>query len=170
MDQNKIKKIVSEAINKVVTENTNGKLRVEDYFDISQLTRQKMLSISTDMRIFIQGRGFGFELTEEGNSVDERNQNMLKVTELRKKLVSLGFKQWQIKSQISANKVRVVILYGDVAMNTELIINEMKSFGWSKSRISEPTEINGVKCRVLEFDPMVQKDISELPTTEVVGF
>ena len=156
LKQQYIKKILRETLECMVDKDDTP-LKVEDYFDINKIDRKKILSIASDMRAFIGSQGYGSQLSTEGELLFEEMIKTLPIKQLRNELSNLGFKQWQIKSTIFANHVRVVILYVDMAKNTDVITNEMATFGWSRARISEPTVIEGVTCRVMDFDPIQQK-------------
>lgn len=139
-------------------------LRIEDFFDVSSISEKDIRSINSDMRIFLQGRGFGDSILCKGKKLIAESETVtvtIPVAELRKRLRTMGFKSWQVVSEVIANKVRVVILYADVAKNTQTIILEMKSMGWDKAKISEPMLIYGVKCRAMCFDPAFQEDLTE---------
>ena len=83
------------------------------------------------------------------------------IGQLRQELKKLGFKNWQVKSQIAHNKVRVVILYADIAKNTNIIVSKMSSYGWIKASISKPKVVHGVPIRVMSFDPEEQKSLTK---------
>lgn len=157
-----LKEIISDVTKKVLKETMEQPLKVEDYFDISKLSKSDIQSINVDMRIYLN-RGFGRQSFFDGKDliVTESVFRTVPVMELRKRLKNFGFKQWQLKSFAFANNVRIVILYVDIAKNTDVIINEMKMMGWDKVDISGPTNIKGVTFRILEFDPAVQKSLTK---------
>lgn len=151
----------------VKNDSLTTELRVEDYFDISSITKKDIVSITNDMRVFLQSKGFGdVILCKNDKIIAESTTIALPVLELRKKLITMGFKRWQVVSTVVVNKVRIVILYADIAKNTQTIITEMKSMGWDKVNISEPVEIHGVMCRVMDFDPSSQRDLTKDDTTQ----
>lgn len=159
LTESELRKVVSESIKNVLK---NDSLNIEDYFDISKISKQDIVSINNDMRAFLQGRGFGDSVFCDGeNVIAEATNKTVPVLELRKRLMSMGFKRWQVVSTVYANKVRVVILYADVAKNTQTIITQMKSMGWDKVHISLPMDIHGVQCRVMDFDPSEQGEITK---------
>ena len=123
------------------------------------ISEKAVISICSDMRAFLQGRGFGDRiLCKDGNLIASAATVALPVSELKKKLMTMGFKRWQVVSTEHENQVRVVILYADVTENTRTIITEMESMGWDKVSISEPAAIHGVKCRTMDFEPSPQRD------------
>ena len=129
--------IIKESIDEALL---NTILNIEDYFDIKSLNKNKIQMIASDMRAFFNA-SYGNRLSDEGKLIFEDELKTLSIKALRKELSKLGFKQWQIKTDIIANKVRVVILYADLGKNTEIITNEMASFGWTRARISSPMQI-----------------------------
>lgn len=149
--------IIKESIDEVLL---NTRLNIEDYFDIKSLNKNKIQMIASDMRAFFNA-SYGNRLSDEGKLIFEDELKTLSIKALRKELSKLGFKQWQIKTDIIANKVRVVILYADLGKNTEIITNEMASFGWTRARISSPMQIHGVMCRAMDFDPNEQKSLTK---------
>ena len=155
--EDELREMVQESVAKAMGMYGEETLRIEDYFDVRSITRKMVMSIATDLRVFLQGQGFGSPLSSEGELLVEDVNRTLSIKELRVALAGLGFKKWQIRSFISYNKIRVVLLYADLAKNTDVIINAMTSFGWSKAAISAPTRIEGVVCRAMSFDPMEQK-------------
>lgn len=138
------------------------KIRVEDYFDLSKLSKEDVLGMATDLRVYLYGRGFDSSFTQDGNLViKEGASNTTPIKQLRNELRKLGFKQWQIKSEIACNKVRVVILYADVVKNTDIIEKEMLSLGWTLAHTSDPTIVYGVPVRVMNFDPKEQRKLTK---------
>jgi predicted RNA binding protein YcfA (HicA-like mRNA interferase family) len=77
----------------------------------------------------------------------------MSIKEIRKALQKIGFKQWQIKTTIHTNEVRVVILLADLAKNIQVVENKMLTLGWTKARISESTIVQGIKLRIMYFVP-----------------
>ena len=141
--------------------NSQGTIRIEDYFDINALTEDDIRSISNDIRAFLP-KEYGSVLSEEGDIlIKESSYLTASESQLRKELKKIGFVQWQIKSEILHNKVKVIILYVDIAKNTSIIENKMFVLGWSKARISEPKLVHGMPIRVMEFDPIEQESLTE---------
>ena len=160
--ENKLREMVKETILNVFNSFENEPLRVEDYFDISTLTNDKIKSITNDMCALIGGQGYSSNLSVNGELLFKEDiTKVMPIKQVRKELQKIGIKQWQIKTQVYANKVRVVILYADVSSNTKIIENKMLSYGWTKVRISEPTIIHGTNVRVMDFDPMEQKSLTK---------
>lgn len=155
-------KIVKESINVVMKDLSDSTIKIEDYFDLSSLTKSDVLHMATDIRAFLQGQGYGSNLSKEGELIlKEGSDIVMPIKDLRKELQKLGFKQWQIKSTIAFNKVRIVILYADLAKNTQIIENKMLSCGWTKAHISEPINLYGVPIRIMDFDPKEQKSVTK---------
>ena len=158
---------LNEIVDKVVTNVLesyfpgSNELRIEDYFDISKISKKDIKDITNDMTVFLQGNGFSSLLTNEGEIfIKEENVHTLPIKQLRQELKKLGYKQWQIISKVAENKVRVVILLPEINRNLTVLENEMLTFGWSKARVSGPVTLHGIQCRAMEFDPMVQKSLS----------
>lgn len=162
LNKTELTELIKKSVNMVLEEYIdNQPLRVEDYFDINSISKKDIMSIANDLTAFIP-RMFGSPISDDGELMLDENVNVtMPIGQLRKELKKFGFKQWQIKSAIVANKVRVLILYADINKNTNVIENEMLLFGWSKAKISQPVIIQGITCRVMEFDPMIQKPITK---------
>ena len=144
-----------------VSENKDDVLRIEDYFDLSKLTEKDVRLISNDIRVFIP-HTFDEILSDEGEILIKESAYLtLPVNQVRKELKKLGFLDWQIKSEIRANKVKIIILYADIDKNTDIVVNKMLTCGWSKARISEPQMKYGLALRVMDFDPMEQDPLTK---------
>jgi hypothetical protein len=137
------------------------KIKVEDFFDIGSISHKDIVSITNDMRAFLQVKTFdSYSDYEQRKLVTEDVDRTLTVTELKTELKNLGFKLWQIKSEVCCNKNRVAILYVDMAKNTDVIKEEMESFGWEYSDISDEFIIHKTRCRVMTFDPSFPKEVT----------
>lgn len=159
ISENELKQIIKESALKIITE-TNP-LRIEDYFNLGEISKKNLMLFNTDVRIHVQ-RGYGMQLSFDDNDdlIVEYEVRTLPVEELRVKLKQLGFEDWQVRDTIYANNVRIVILYADIEKNTENIIKEMNAFGWTIAQISEPKTNNGITFRAMAFDPAVQQCLS----------
>ena len=143
------------------SENNDDILRIEDYFDLSKLTEKDVRLISNDIRVFIP-HTFDEILSDEGEIlIKESTYLTLPVNQVRKELKKLGFLDWQIKSEIRANKVKIIILYADIDKNTDIVVNKMLTCGWSKARISKPQYMFGTLFRVMDFDPIEQDPLTK---------
>lgn len=161
LTEGQLKQVVKESVVMVLESVSEEPLRIEDYFDLNAISEKDIRSIATDLRIYL-GHNYGSDLTDEGELIIKEGASVtMPIGQLRKELKSLGFKQWQIKSEIVANRVRIVILYADIAMNTNIIINKMLSCGWTKARISDPLSYGGTMIRVMDFDPKEQKSLTK---------
>ena len=156
-----LKLYIKEGIEKLIENIDFDKLRVEDYFNINSLSKEDVLSISNDIRIFIGGQIFNSGLNRNGKLIHEEKVLPMSVDELRSELSKIGFQPWQIESRIYANKVKVIILFADIAKNLEIIVNKMLSCGWTKAHISEPVMAHGVLLRAIDFDPIEQDSLSD---------
>lgn len=154
IDSEQLGQIVKESVAKIIESCTEETIKVEDYFDVSQLSKSDVQEMATDIRIFLQGQGFGADLSDDGELiVKEGASNVMPIGQLRKELKKLGFNPWQIKSRIECNKVRIVILYADIAKNTTVIENKMMSCGWTLAHVSQRMLRYGIPLRVMDFDP-----------------
>ena len=157
INKSQLREIIKETITRVM-----DSISVEDYFDISSITKSAIQHMATDIRVFLQGHGYYSDLSDEGELILKEGSNVvMPIKDLRKELQKLGFKQWQIKSVIAENKVRIVILYADIAKNASIIENKMLSCGWTKAHISEPVLLYGIPVRVMDFDPKEQKPLTK---------
>lgn len=157
-----IRKAIKESISHVLYEVSEQPLRIEDYFDLNALTQKDILSIATDIRAFMQGQNYDSCITDDGDVIINEEAGMtMPIGQLRCELKSLGFKQWQITSKVVRNRVRIVILYADIAKNSDIIINKMASFGWIKARMSDPVIVHNIPVRAISFDPEVQKSLKD---------
>jgi len=161
LTEDQLKQVIKESVVMVLESVSEEPLRIEDYFDLNTISEKDIRSIATDLRVYL-GHNYGSDLTDEGELIiKECASATMPIGQLRKELKGLGFKQWQIKSEIVANKVRIVILYADIALNTNIIINKMLSCGWTKARISDPVLYGGTMIRVMDFDPKEQKSLTK---------
>ena len=158
----RLKEIVSESIVKVLSEETDKIPKVEDFFDIKSLSKQDVLSIANDLRVFIINQGFNSDITTDGNLIVKEGNNLtMPIKLLRTELKKLGFKNWQVKSQVQFNKVRVVVLYVDLDKNSEIVENKMLSCGWTRAFTTPVTNMFGIPVRVMGFDPKEQKSLTK---------
>lgn len=153
---------VNEKKNDELIDSVNDTIKVEDFFDISSISYKDIVSITTDMRAFLQVKSFDsysdYELRE---LVTEDTDKTLTVAELKVELKKLGFESWQIQSSVLRNENTIAILYVDMAKNTDVIKEEMESFGWEYAQISDVIVIHKTNCRVMTFDPSYPKEISK---------
>jgi len=161
--ETQLKGIIKESIQEVLDmPSIKESANIEDYFDIQSLSKSTILSIATDLRVYIQAQGYGSNLTDEGEPIlREDTVAPLPVAQLRTELQKLGFKKWQVKSYVSYNKVRLVILYADIAQNTKIIENEMLTHGWVRAIVSPHTIVHGITLRMMIFDPASQPPITK---------
>lgn len=161
--ENQLNNIIKEVLSSVLPNDNENSFKVEDFFNIQSLSKSDLLSLNTDLRVFIDGQGYDSPLNGEGELlIKEDSTKTLSIKELRKNLQKIGFKQWQIKTRIIANKVRVVLLFADIEKNVQVIENIMLSYGWSKALISQPKIVRGVKLRIMDFDPIHQKSVTKI--------
>lgn len=159
ISEGELKLLVNEAVNRAISD---GNIDVRDYFDIDSLSKKDLMSMVTDMRVYLVGNGFDSDLTVDGDLViNEGVGDVMNVGGLRKELSKLGFRQWQIKSEVRSNRVRTVILYADIEKNTEIIKNKMLSCGWTVAYISGVMVKEGIPLRVMGFDPKEQRSITK---------
>lgn len=124
----------------------NDSIKVDDFFDISSISRKDIVSATNDIRAFLQVKRF-----ESYSDYEQRTESVdkaLSVAELEIELKKLGFNSWQIKS----DKNRVAILYVDIAENTDVIKAKMESYGWKYANISDAFVIHQTSCRVMTFE------------------
>lgn len=162
LKESDFKKIIKESLTMVLETISDDPLHIEDFFDINSLSAKDVKSIATDISVFFAGKGYYSNISDDGETIINENTNVtMPIGQLRQELKKLGFKNWQIKSQIAFNKVRVVILYADIAKNTNIIVNKMASCGWVKASVSNPKVLYGVPIRVMTFDPEEQKSLTK---------
>ena len=160
--ESQLNNIIKEGFSNVLENLSVSSFKVEDFFDIQSLSKKDLLSLATDLLSFIGGEGYGSKFNDNGELfIKEESNRTMPIKELRKELQKIGFKQWQIKTTIYANKVRVVILLADLAKNIQVVENKMLDCGWTKARISEPTIVQGIKLRIMDFDPQYQKSLTD---------
>ena len=124
--EEQLREIVKESVSNAISPIFDSPISVEDFFDISSLTKPVVQHMATDIRVFLQGKAYASDLSDNGELIlKEGSDVVMPIKELRKELQKLGFKQWQIKSEIFSNRVRIVILYADIAKNTSIIENKM---------------------------------------------
>lgn len=158
--ESQIKSIVRESVERILEETQlQKKIRIEDFFNLEELSKREDFNwLNSDMRAFIPMVYCGQLFQEPGKPlVLEYEIKTLPVEELRKKLKTLGFKDWQVQTYQVANKVVIAVLYADIHLNADTIVKEMQAYGWYKSQITDPQDINGIKYRVMTFDPAEQQ-------------
>lgn len=162
LTESESKRLITESFTTVLESMSDDSLRIEDYFDINSMSATDIKSIATDISVFFHGEGYCSNISDDGETILNESSNVtMPIGQLRQELKKLGFKQWQIKSKIAHNKVRIVILYADIAKNTDIIINKMASCGWTKASISKTKVVYGVPVRVMSFDPEEQKSLTK---------
>ena len=133
-------------------EESGDSLRIEDYFDINSLSAKDIKLITTDICVFLQGEAYCSNISDDGEIIiKESAKATMPIEQVRQKLKELGFKSWQIKAEIGHDKDRIVILYADIAKNTDVVFNVMSICGWAKAGISNPMLLYGVNVRAMSF-------------------
>lgn len=157
--ESQIKEMIKESVERILEETQPKKIRIEDYFDLEELSKREDFAwLNSDMRVFIPMVYCGQLFQVPGEPlVLEYEVRTLPVEELREKLRNLGFKDWQVQTHEAANKVTIAVLYADIELNADTIVKEMQAYGWYKSTISDPHDINGIPYRVMTFDPAEQQ-------------
>lgn len=165
MKKNKISfetltKIICESIEKILKKESDFDIR--QLFDFSKFTKEQLLGMIYNMRDYVQGNGYGSKIFyDKGKIINEQAERTLDVEELKSELnKSLGIEEYQIKTHIYANKIKVVILYVNVDKNTDYVVKEMESCGWSLARKVKGTVFYGYIYNLLEFDPMFQDNVN----------
>lgn len=162
MENSDIRKIIETTTSNVIKLLKENIINVEDFFDLNKIPKKEFKHLLTDLRCYLYEHSFNNISNITGKLlIKEEVGSPLPIKQLRKELQKFGFKQWQIKTTITFNKVRVVILLADIAKNIDVIESKMFEYGWLKAQISEPTEYNGVNLRVLTFDPKEQKSLTK---------
>lgn len=161
VDKGVLNRLVEKALGRVMEGYGYDDIGVENLFDIDSLSKKDILSMATDLRVYLMGNGFDSDLTVDGDLIiKEGVGDVMGIGGLRKELGKLGFKQWQIKSNVRSNRVRTVILYADIEKNTDIIKNKMLGYGWTVSYISGVVVKEGVPLRVMGFDPKEQRSVT----------
>ena len=162
IDEDMLRGLVEKALGRVIEGYGYDDIGVENLFDIDSLTKKDILSMATDLRVYLMGNGFDSDLTVDGDLIIEEGvSDVMGIGGLRKELGKLGFKRWQIKSEVHSNRVRTVILYADIEKNTDIIKNKMLGYGWTVSYISGVMVKEGVPFRVMGFDPKEQRSVTK---------
>ena len=162
IDEDILRGLVEKALGRVIEGYGYDNIGVEDLFDINSLSREDVLSMATDLRVYLMGNGFDSDLTVDGDLIiKEGVGDVMGIGGLRKELGKLGFKQWQIKSEVRSNRVRTVILYADIEKNTEIIKNKMLGYGWTVAYVSGVMVKEGIPLRVMGFDPKEQRSVTK---------
>lgn len=162
IDEDMLRGLVEKALGRVMEGYSYDDIVVEDLFDIDSLSKKDILSMATDLRVYLMGNGFDSDLTVDGDLIiKEGVGDVMGIGGLRKELGKLGFKNWQIKSEVRSNRVRTVILYADIEKNTDIIKNKMLGYGWTVSYISGVMVKEGIPLRVMGFDPKEQRSVTK---------
>lgn len=156
-------KEIRNFINEIKNLNTD-KFEITDYFNLSKLSKEDVLSISVDLTVFVHGSGYGNKLlyVDDKTFLSEGVEKTMPIEEVKKELLNkLKLKEWQIVEDCRANNVKLIILYVDYGINEEIILSEMQACGWSKSYITNPTQMYGQTVKAISFDPMFQPNVNE---------
>lgn len=165
IDANDIRYIVENVIKKVYPNNNNGKpirrLDVEKIFHLSQIPKEKLHQAYKDFYLISSVSTFGgpFE-SQDGKIIKEEATYTMSLDET-KKIIQQKFslQDWQICSQVGANRIELMLIIPDIARNVEAIKDAMAACGWSYAAIGKE-DIDGLRWIGLSFDPMFQYNAS----------
>ena len=160
-----IRYIVENVIKTVYPNNNNGKpirrLDVEKIFHLSQIPKEKLHQAYKDFHLISSVSTFGgpFE-SQDGKIIKEEATYTMSLDDT-KKIIQQKFslQDWQICSQVGANRIELMLIIPDIARNVEAIKDAMAACGWSYAAIGKE-DIDGLRWIGLSFDPMFQYNAS----------
>lgn len=142
-----------------------SKYQITDYFDISSLSREDIQSMNTDLSVYVNGRCFIDDImVAEGRIVrGVLSEDTKPIGEVRSWLTrNLNFKPFQIAEVQGANGLSLILLYVDIGINEEIIVNEMQGLGWSVATVGMPMVVEGLLLKSITFDPMTQPNVNDI--------
>ncbi len=69
IDEDMLRGFVEKALGRVIDGYGYDNIGVEDLFDINSLSREDVLSMATDLRVYLMGNGFDSDLTVDGDLI-----------------------------------------------------------------------------------------------------
>lgn len=153
-----IKRIIKNVLYEIKNVKDNG-FRIEDYFDLSKLTKDDIDSIDVDYSLRLI-RGFGNRVLYANKKlIAEEANRSYSIEEVKNELIKdIGMQEWQIVQEQGANGIKLILLLIDNNINKDCVIAEMESLGWSESR-EEEGYLMGKKFIAISFDPIFQDNI-----------
>lgn len=165
----KLKEYIKEEVSKILQEhkeNTNKEIipfRIEDFWDLSSLTKEQIQSLNTDLSVFVYGNSYGEALQYVNNKLkiyESAEKRTYTYEEVKKELkAKFYFQDWQIKEQQGANNIKLVLVFSLINQNSQIIVSEMETLGWTKSYITPQTIVNNIPIVAISFDPLYQPSI-----------
>jgi hypothetical protein len=169
IEYNKLNEYIKRKVSKFLREHLNfhteiTPFKIEDFWNLSSLTKSQIKSLDTDLSTFIYGNEYGNTLQYvDGKPIiyESYEKRTYSIEEVKKELMSkFYFHDWQIREQQGANNIKLILLFSQRNQNAQVVISEMETLGWSKSYITPQVTINGVPIIAISFDPMYQPSIN----------
>lgn len=155
-----------------ITETVISKLKerqksqeIKQFFDFDNIADEDLEWNYRDLTKKEFGGGFGDRfMLFEGNLIQSEKEpkTTLSPDETRQTIKSqFGLEDWQIKEKMGKNEITIMVLYPEIFRNSELIIDGMKSCGWSMGYRTQMKR-GPMIWNILEFEPMFQDMISDI--------
>ena len=131
---------------------------VEDFWDLSSLSKEQIQHLNTDFSLFIYGNNFGENTQYINNKLIIYEPIKIQNTtfeEVKKQLKEkFYFQDWQIKE----NNDSIILLLSTTNQNTQIVVAEMKSLGLNKSYITQQVNTDGLPIVAICFKPRFMQD------------
>jgi hypothetical protein len=165
----RLKEYIKKEVLKILQEHKEGTnkeiipFRIEDFWELSSLTKEQIQSLNTDLSVFVYGNGYGEAMQYINGElvIRESAENRTHTfEEVKKELkTKLNFQDWQIKEQQGSNNIKLILLFSIISQNPQIVVSEMETLGWSKSYMTPQAIIRGIPIVAISFDPLYQPSI-----------
>lgn len=86
--------------------------------------------MTTDISVFLHFKfSENVPCLKNGEIINEEAERTLSITKIKEKLKKFGFNSWQVTANRMCNKNIIAVLYAEIGINTELLIQEMEPYG-----------------------------------------
>ena len=132
------------------------------YFDLSKISKEELMSKYVDFAFIVKNQGFGKNVFITNKEILTESKYYTVVYDKVKNTLKnkYGFDDWQIKEDCVSNNVKIIMLFVDFKHNTDIILAEMESLGWSES-FREKNVHYGIPIIAISFDPIYQMSITD---------
>lgn len=167
INEKQIRKIVNKVLKGELNRMNDDIFDIEDFWNLSSLTKEQLLRLSLDFRMFLSLTNLSDNLfyDDEHDKIVLREQaeNVTKsFSQVKSYLMRrLGMQDWMIQQTKGCNGFRLIILVSNIGVNPKILVEVMKHLGWFNSRTAPPKKVNGMTIKCMSFDPIYQKSIKD---------
>lgn len=169
MSENILQKYILKRIDEDNEKYFDNDEDLSKYFDFDNIPEDEFKRQCVDLRIYAFSSGFGgkvFYDSDKNEIISESAEITHSYDDTKKELKRLyNMSDWQIREQVVANNIKVIVLLCDISNNRKMMIDTMSGCGWSLAK-AQNIMLNGTPWVMLSFDPMFQDDI----TAEVMKY